>query len=199
MVRHRRFSLLDAMVFVVAVAVGLAMARPQFNNLFRPSVATAAAAGPAPPNTVVNNAQRILILVTQGATVVYPSVMCLAFANLFIACRQPRPPLRRTFGRPGLVACIAASTALLMSCVIQTPEIIGMTALMGYDRWSVNVWLRASHAVGFAVAGAWVTLAACGRWRPEHDGAGRLGRVIGLCLIIALVLEAASAWSSQLL
>jgi hypothetical protein len=134
---------------------------------------------------------------------VAPHLAALTIALLVLRMRSPRPPVRRLARQPGTVACMVASAVLLVvACWV------GMTTATGralefsehatkdlvHSRGSFSLYPSGRNLVvyadriGFAIAGAWLSLWLAGRWRSEPTWIDRLGRAMGwLWLILALV------------
>jgi hypothetical protein len=138
---------------------------------------------------------------------VAPHLAAGTIAVLVVRMRSPRPPLRRLVRQAGTVACMVALAVLLViACWV------GMTTAMGravefsehaiianavvhsrgsfalYPVTGRNLVIYADR-VGFAIAGAWLSLWLSGRWRPEPTWVDRLGRALGwLWLSFAVVL-----------
>jgi hypothetical protein len=190
----RPFCLADSMILVVAAAVGMAFNRVDWDI----SVPMA--------NQNLYEAIRCFVELTT------PYLAALTVASLAMLLRRPRPPLRRLFRSPGAVACTVATAALVLVACWAASATAASRAIM----FSQNVRLLPNRGgtgrggaisdpltgrllvvygdqVGFAVAGAWLSLMLAGRWRPERTWIDRLGRAVGWCWLgLAIVLWAHS-------
>jgi hypothetical protein len=195
--KHRPFRLSDAMMLVIAVAVGL----------WRNQVVWYAAF----PWTTV----KLHFSVEYALILVMPHVAATTVAVVAMRMTKPRPSFRRLGRQPGAVACLVASAALLLIALwFATTMMTGraltfsqnVTRLPGGSviasggvlrfpdtgRWLIVYGDR----VGFTVAGAWLYLSLAGLWRSESTWIDRLGRAMGWLWIILAV---APWWRSLLL
>jgi hypothetical protein len=196
----RRFTLLDAMLLVVAAAVGLTLARvtlPDQTSIKTPPtpVAPAYPAGVHSLPALIKLREILGSAVTASATV-SPSIMAFTIAVLFLRFRKPRPRSRLIFRHPGAMGCSAAFLALLIAILALTPTTLQSLGKPNFHGWMFNVWLIISRGAGMAVAGAWLTLAMSGQWRAAGDWIERMGQVLSVAWMLALLLEIALAWSS---
>jgi hypothetical protein len=197
---HRRFNLLDAMILIVAAAVGLALTRftlhdPNSNSA--PPTPTAPTVAPTSHSLpALVELRQIITTVVRSSVSVYPSIMTFTIATLFLRFRQPRPPFRLIFRQPGVVGCSAAVLALMVAILTLTPSTIHSYGYPNFHGWLFNVWLLVSRGAGMTIAGAWLTLSLGRRWRPEQSWVDRMGRVLSVAWIVALLLEIAAVWSS---
>jgi hypothetical protein len=186
--KPRPFGLTDAMMCVVAAAVGLWVNQRNWVSFV---------ARWQRPVDSHDTLEHVLDLVT-------PHLAAMTIAVFAVRMRAPRPPLCRLARQPGLVACAVALSALLViACWV------GVTTAMGravefsehatndfeHSRGSFVLYPLSGRnlvvygdRIGFAVAGAWLWLWISGRWRAEPTWVDRLGRVMGwLWLVLALV------------
>lgn len=89
--RGQRFTRLDAMILVVAAAIGLALARHALDYLLHPpspTVSTLPASSIAPsPLPHIRDAVRAT---TRGSTTMYPLILAFTFAGLILRFTHPR-------------------------------------------------------------------------------------------------------------
>src|SRR5262249_20666667 len=119
-----------------------------------------------------------------------PHLSAWTVAVLIMHLRPPRPSFGRLMRRPGAVACLASfAFALIIAGML---AIIAVEAnfvgpgerLIDLPRRPIMVYVVLyCKLIGIAVAGAWLALAASGRWRPEPTWIDRLGRALGLTWI----------------
>jgi hypothetical protein len=178
--KPRPFGLIDAMLVIAAVALGLWVNRNDWHSFrylwFGGSY---------------ERIQEVLSLVM-------PHLAAMTMALVAIRMRRPRPPLRRFFRSPGAVACTVATAALLViACwaasgiaagrVIQFSQNMTLFDNKGGhgrggtipDPFTGRLLVVCGDQVGFAVAGAWLSLFLAARWHPERTWIDRLGRAVG--------------------
>jgi hypothetical protein len=166
-VEQRRFTLLDAMVLVVATAGGFAAVRTFTAAIRRVQ-------GPGRPG--------LADWVALSTWVV--SFWMLALLALRLG--RPRPPLRRLGRQPGVAACIAGWLALSFQLLYMLPTLRGSRyGLPGL--YYIMMSADAISASG-AVAAAWATLVLSGRWRAAADWIDRSGRALGIFTIATALL-----------
>ena len=94
---------------------------------------------------------------------------------------------RRSFGQPGIVACLAAWAGSAWGGLAMVIT-IGLSQTRPRPGGAVApfwMWAREFLAgkmlgmTGLAVAAAWLGLALAGRWRRPEDWIDRLGRILG--------------------
>lgn len=152
---RRSLSIADGMIAIAAVAVAMVLVRATL---------------PIDPGS----AGRGRLLMT-GMMLLANFLAPLSFAIVAIRLRRPRPPFRRLARQPGFAACLAASAACVVVAIL-----LGILRVTSPKDDAVGFWMMASYFIPFAVLGAWVTLAAAGRWRrPAPGGVERLGWLIG--------------------
>jgi hypothetical protein len=177
--QSRSFGVADAMLVVVAVAIGLWV-----NRMDWPRIQAFRHFDPYDKIGVV-------------LEVVMPHVAVGTASLLGMRLRQPRPSFRRLARQPGTVACLVSTAALLLivgwiSTTMATGRLIEFSANM--SSWPPNgghgrggmfhyptgmAFVAYGDRVGFAVAGAWFALLLCGQWRSEPTWIDRLGRATG--------------------
>lgn len=188
----RRFTLLDAVVLIAAIAIGLAGVRGgwiEFPLLDRPDGGWTGLA-------VIGRIPLILLIVMPCFTTLNIAVLLLRF-------RRPRPRLRRLFLQPGAAACGAVfltwltlnGTGLMFVAI---DHIWGDVTLVR-DSTGVEETLSWSLMMGgpylfsaspsLAVLIAWSLLFSIGRWRAEPTWIDRVGRSMGIVwLLVGLAL-----------
>ena len=164
-----RFTLLDGMILIAALAPGFAVVRafvPRF--------------GSATPFPGIGR------LAWQGLAGSLP-VATTAMAGLAaVRLRRPRPPLRRLARQPGAMACVAVLIAA--APVALAPPMAYLfnlargrpTPPIPIDEVGPLLAISLTPACSFAVATAWTTLALNRRWRPEPGWIDRAGRALGV-------------------
>jgi hypothetical protein len=129
-------------------------------------------------------------------------------AVLVMRMRIPRPPCFRLARQPGTVACVVALAVIpVIACWVAVTTVTGRVVrfsehltiagihgnggTVGYPIYPFSGRFLVAYGdrIGFAVAGAWLSLGLAGCWRPEPTWIDRLGRAAGcLWLIATLVL-----------
>jgi hypothetical protein len=168
----RRFTLLDAMALIVALAIGLALARAWF----------VAIEGGVDEDEQIRPGLATFLLLPFAPTLV------------LLRLRRPRPRLQRLARQPGFQASLAACTATAYLAVRY-----GYCALL-YWRDHINWYPAVFEVRGLAITAvsvivAWVALAAHGI-RAEAGWLDRTGRVLGGSWIAAwAILDVWPAWT----
>lgn len=162
----RRFTILDAMILVAAVAGGLALGKTisgdaLFIGRFHPDWST-----------------RHIRYFLLGPTL----------AVLVLGLLRPRPPLKTLACRPGMAACLAATLATFVDAVFWAGYI-----LLNDPEKQLNIvsrfWRGCSKDVARAVPVVWLGLLLGRRWRPDATWIDRLGRLLGVLWVVACLVE----------
>jgi hypothetical protein len=167
--RSRPFTLGDAMIVIIALALGLAIARPGIGL-----VVDSIRSDPKYPFRTWAGAVslgRILNLLLLNFLVI------LQPAFLILRLRRPRAPLRSLIGQPGFAAC-AAPIAIFLA--ILPFELLPT----GIARQVMEI--AAQVLIVAAVPLAWVYLLVTRRWAPEPSWIDRAGRVLGAIWMICI-------------
>ena len=167
--QSRPFTLGDAMILVIALAMGLALARPVIRSLaFR--------IRSVPPNyfwtagNALKLGQTLCIIVLGFLFFLLPAFVILRLERL---C----PPLRSLIRQPGFAACAAPCAVFLASVPF---------ALFPASGLAGHVILEAERVVLIAAAPlAWVSLIATRRWYPEPSWIDRFGRILGALWMVS--------------
>ncbi len=178
--RCRRFSLLDAMILIVGVALVLASGgdnlAPLVTYSYRTFVAVAAHAAeireswPRFPVPVRDPLSQAVSLGMQFGAAVLPG---MAVIFIILRLRRPRPPWRTLLVQPGMVAALAIAFGLIW--------VTGLVHILLPDRLDAfaGPWI----VVGSTVTVAWSLLASLRRWTAEPGWVDRLGRALGVMAI----------------
>jgi hypothetical protein len=173
----RGFTIVDAMILAAATAGGCAWFRAVVINSWSHDF----------PESWH---ERIAV---KGILATSALLMAWSAAFLVIRLRQPRPRFRRLARQPGMVACSAATVAILYQLLWML--LVGMkwglqTAYTkGYLPSGKGVLSTVGAEAELWVAGAWLALALGGRWRSERSWIDRLGRILGLTWIMVKVIR----------
>ncbi|MFO0957103.1 MAG: hypothetical protein U0800_06500 [Isosphaeraceae bacterium] len=171
---RRPLSVSDAMILVVAVAVGLAQSRSYHATLV------------IHPDLDYYTIGRLTY--NQWAVLAVPALV--PFAPALVAVRLGRPwrPLRRTASEPGFTACVVIGLLWVASLVIG-PLIAAMPGPPFTSRLAGGGWLLVgssyamSASLGPSIAAAWAVQWLGGRWRPRANWCDRAGRALGIFFI----------------
>jgi hypothetical protein len=187
----RRFTVLDGMILVAAVACGLSLRREAHAAL--------------QPHTVMPYENRVESTTRRTIEAMFPFLATMTPAVLIMSLRRPRPRWRKLVRRPGMAACCAAILPLIVSLIelhrLAMP-LEGHTSdnlrsstgeLLCFCSWLAPVgqlYGDAGIRVGLWVAGAWLILALSGFRRRERSWINGLGRVVGIGWISILGMRA---------
>ncbi len=171
--RCRPFSLGDVMILIVAIALGLAVARPALSTIV-------IAIQQAPRDTIWSLARTIPL--ARFLTIVLLNFLgFLLPAFLVLRVRRPRPPPRLIVVQPGFAGC-AAPVALVLFFVplsLLAPAVMEQRIVM----------IAALGLIVAAVPLAWLALIATRQWAPEPSWIDRLGRGLAALWTLALPLH----------
>jgi hypothetical protein len=187
---HRRdFTVRDAIVLVMATAIGFALIRVSWDNFEgdfeRPEEGW--------------TAKEVLKHVPSAVEFVSPCLLPWTLAILGLRLLRPRPSLRRILLQPGFVACCAASISIAMTVggflftFITETFVRALPSDLSPDDYremllndllfDLTLMWASPLRVTYAVATAWLLLALGKRCRPEPSWIDRAGRIIGILWI----------------
>ncbi len=193
----RRFTLIDAMILIAAVAVGFAGVRAESGDHYHPTTAYILQESGKEYYPFLNARQTMpewsIWLRTAAAVVVKaaPVVAALTLALVVIRFRRPQPSIRRLIRQPGMVADLAALATLAVNLLLGSFQILmaatgqsGMSAPRFYANFALLFCQTFQLGmVGIAVLVAWMVLALSGRWRWERGWLDRAEFGIGLAWV----------------
>jgi hypothetical protein len=168
----RKFTLVDAIVLVAALAISLVEVR---RNLREDWFIYG--------DWSWDNARELSYGFNQVLSII---ALCLGCALCILRLRTPRPSLRRIFRQPGTAAC---ATVICYSLILM----IGVS-IDGWEFFSDVGWgeyfcymfsMLGGHALGGPVAGAWIVLWIGKVGRLEPSWIDRTGRVLGIYWIVS--------------
>jgi hypothetical protein len=165
----RRLVLLDGMIFIAAIAIGIAGGRARV-------------------------AQQRLPTGWWGGDALNGAIwvaLAWAVAIILIRLRPPLPRRRLLASQPGFMACIAMALTLaviviqailtdIIHLIFQGRSTTLFTTSAGFFQYLGD---RLSSTAVFSIAATWATLAVGRRWRPERSWIEWLGLLLGLYLI----------------
>ena len=164
----RPFGLADGMIFIVALGLGLALARP--------AIILIADAVRSDPRWRFQTLAGGISLIRMLNIVLLNFLFFLLPAFLIVRLRQPRPPLRSLIYQPGFIAC-----ALPVVIVLAALPLVALR-LDGSARELISLVLQVVLVVSAPLA--WIFLIATRRCDPEPSWIDRLGRILGALGII---------------
>ena len=156
---ERKFTLFDALLFVAAAALAMALVRT------KPYV-------PPLPDMIIKSIPVVLL--------------CANFYFIAIRLISPRPRGQHLWRQPGWIASISAFLPILLflirefACSIFDFHPYGF----GGSHWAdVKEFLydKLTSEAFRAVCACWTTLALSGVWRSEKGWIDRFGRTLGVC------------------
>lgn len=169
--RRRRITLADLLILIVAVAVGLALARTTIEGL----------RSQAPSRSGTARIKMYYIRGGQDLSACF--LVPLGAALLVIGRRGPGSTCRRFAREPGRLACLVATAGCAHYAALSSAQVaMGRLPLTPANVDRIMFAFAADAAQW--VAGAWLALALGRRWRPERDWVGRCGRALGVAWIV---------------
>ena len=176
----RRFGIADGLLLIAGLAAGLGFIRTVSPNL-TPGEVWDALVHPAEGWSL---RYAFAISGDLGVLVAIPFFAAFTPACLILHVIPPRPTWRQLRRRPGFVACLVATGAIVTIAVA--------TVLTTPSAWDTGTFFEdhvQSQLLGGAVAGtgslcAWLTMCVCGVRRPRPTWMDRLGRLLGIAWII---------------
>jgi hypothetical protein len=172
----RKFTLVDAMVLIAAIAASLMQVRHIFPNKSF-----------VPDEYSWYEVWQFGLVLNEMLSVV---ALCLSLALFILRLANPRPRARRLFRQPGMAACMVVvvySILLVASfCVYRLDQLtIRNAPLYAGD----VIGLLTSSTLGGAVAGAWIALWSSRAVRLEPSWIDRSGRALGAFWILGALLS----------
>jgi hypothetical protein len=168
--QSRPLTLGDAMILMLAVSLGLALARAGIVFLWNYVYSV-------PLNQFRTLIVALAILRTLN-TLLLNFLFFLLPAFLILRLKRPRAPLRSLILQPGFSACaavLAVFAASLPFVLIASDGLVGQGIEIGSQILLVAV-----------VPLVWVTLIATRRWNPEPSWIDRFGRVLGVLWMVCV-------------
>jgi hypothetical protein len=180
---NRRFTLIDAMIFIAASAPGFLHLKHCIDD---PILGANSQIGANSQKLGVN-----LMILYHYINFIIPFMLMMTIAVLIIRLRKPRPPCRRIFRQPGTMACFGAIAVVLLEAVGSLIA-YGMLAFDSSDGsfWAVAqeitdwAWMGERYweippRIGHVVGILWLVSILSRRWYPEPSWIDRLGRILG--------------------
>jgi hypothetical protein len=154
--------LADAMIFVIAFGLGLALARP--------AIVMIADAVRSDPRWRFQTLTGAVSLGRMLNIVLLNFLFFLLPAFLIVRLRRPRPSLRSLICQPGFVACATPVVIVLATMPLVLLPLSGLAEVIG---------IGAQVLLVVAAPLAWLFLIATRRWNAEPSWIDRLGRILG--------------------
>jgi hypothetical protein len=173
----RRFTVLDTIILVAAMAPGLAVLRARGLIFWAPR------GGGLPLILEYANLLPLAIL---------PFLMGLSAATLILGLFRPRLESLLLFRRAGRVGCAAAALGMAVDILpfLVSRAIGGWASGDGDLAHLAFVRLQFAWSVPVAIEGAWAALALGGRWRRRRGWVDGLGVRLGFAWIALHVVQA---------
>lgn len=177
-----RLSLGDVMILIASTGLSLALYILLDNGLFKGQRYFFGLFGPsAGSNTLdwisrIGGALSILLILFGGWTLVLPVLLLL----------RDRPSWRRLSRQPGISACLAVVTGMVVWAVVASSTLWLRDQIEGHPGWPPAFWIRSPVfdglivCAGISVAAVWMVQILTGRWRPDANGFDRVGRCLGV-------------------
>lgn len=169
---RRRFTLLDGMVLIAAIAAGLGAARVISQSHLGSNITSA------------GDAWTLLLLAAHWLVIAAPCAVSLSITLLVLRFVRPRPPRRRMFRQPGTVAILAGALCPLTSAWPSLPLILALSPASRSSDWDEVLAIIAVLQNGAAVAVAWTALRLAVRRRARRDWIERAGIALGAYWIV---------------
>ncbi len=166
--RSRPFGLADAMILIIAVGLGLALARP--------AITIIAYTLRADPHWRLQTVGGAIGLVRMLNIVLLNFLFFLLPAFLIVRLRRPRPALCSLIYQPGFVAC-----ALPVFIVLAT---LPLALIPSSGRAGEVIGIAVQILLVVTVPLAWVLLIVTRRWSAERGWIDRLGRILGVLAMV---------------
>ena len=216
-IRPRRFTLLDAMALIVAIAVGISITRSfgDFVNIRRSIGISFESNDHSPSNMAYRSATYSSDYIDRATATAFPPrskgemiylarqlafwpATCMAALSLATLGLGLGHALRLV-RRPGLVMAVAVAVAM-GAAAVRLPQLLSLkpNPLQLWRLWWSEFWVTVPRLAGFAVAVAWVTLALGGRWRAGGGWLDRLGVSLGATWIGMAMIDVGAAWFEAL-
>ena len=168
--RSRPFGLADAMVFIIALGLGLALARP--------AIVLIADAVRSDPRWRFQTVAGGVSLGRMLNIVLLNFLFFLIPAFLIVRLRRPRVALRSMICQPGFAACAAPVVVVLAAMPLT------IYPLRGSAGEAVELGIQVLLVTAAPLA--WAFLIATRQWNPEPSWIDRLGRILGVLGMISV-------------
>jgi hypothetical protein len=161
---RRPLSLADAMILIIALAFGLALARP--------AILLIGEAVRSDPRWRFQTLAGAVSLARMLNILLLNFLFFLLPAFLIVRLRRPRPALSSLIRQPGFVAC-AAPVAIVLGAM--PAALIPLSGLAGQViEIGIQVLLVAAAPM------SWILLIVTRQWNAEPSWIDRLGRIFGV-------------------
>lgn len=199
---QRRFTLLDAMIVLVAVAGVLMFERLYFEGAPEANAWFEVMPGYGMPITPRNGGWSAGNMMWYAPRWVLPMLPVAAVGSVYVLMSRLRPPRPRRWRlgtQPGFLASVSGTMAIGLA-VVQTAMWVVLEEGMEFEPWEPREYAvlgmmfcdnLVEFAPGYALFGiitTWLVMACCGRLKAEASWVDRTGRAVGvLWLLLALV------------
>jgi hypothetical protein len=207
--RIQPFTLRDALVLIMATAVGLATTRSLVDLQYVSTLVSGEIAGGARFGWVAaayspSDSPRPEALSHASywcQRIAFWPCPCLAtstIAALTLAFLRCDPPRKRLLRQPGILAGLAWIASFLVIAVASPPTVFQWSRPVPpfyWYGWWIQTWFALPKVAGFAVAISWLSLALSGRWAAVRGWPDRLGRLVGSCWIGLGTVRLLASWA----
>jgi hypothetical protein len=166
----RPFGLADAMTFIIALGLGLALARP--------AIVLIADTVRSEPRWRFQTMAGAVSLVRMVNIVLLNFLLFLISAFLVVRLRRPRVALRSMICQPGFAALASSVIVVLAGAPLSLLPLSGLAAEAIGNVFQLLLVVVAPLT--------WVFLIATRRWNPEPGWIDALGRILGFIWMICV-------------
>jgi hypothetical protein len=168
--QSRPFTLGDAMILLLALSLGLALARAGIVFLWNYIRSV--------PLVQFRTLVVALALLRTLNTLLLNFLFFLLPAFLILRLKRPRAPLRSLILQPGFAACAAVLAVFIASLPFVLLAPAGLAGQV--------IEIGGQILLVVAVPLVWVTLIVTHRWNPEPSWIDRLGRILGVLWMVCV-------------
>jgi hypothetical protein len=178
----RKIKIFDMMLLIVSIAISLWLSRSHLSPvLYALHQGFDSKIWAANPLHLSWNWGSLILRDLQ------PIAAVSTFTVLMLTFLQPRPCIRRVARRPGFMACLGATLAILVGGILNI-QTMGGTPAPGYRllQYTEAALLPHGSEPGLAIAACWLMLALMGRWRLVRNWIDRSGMALGVYWLVMI-------------
>lgn len=167
--QRRTVTLLDLLILIAATAAGLVLLRISVSGIRARTLSRSSGALIASYLTTIQ---------------VYPSCFLPPFglAIMALSFRGRTESIPKVVRRPGFIGCTVATAGVVAYSVVCSAQIA--LGKLSFDPAALSrVTSVFTLYAPLMIAGAWLSLALCGRWRAETNWVGWAGRIVSIAWI----------------
>jgi hypothetical protein len=184
----RRFGIADGLILIAGVAAGLGSFRALATDLTPQKIWDAFVR----PKEGWSLGYAFELIVELGVFIGIPFLAAWTPTCLVVQLTKPRALWRRLCRQPGFVACLIATTVIVLTVAASVTSVwfsIWAATSTSHDRF-IKVYLLGGILTGSGVLWSWATMRLCGVCRPRPTWTDRLGRLTGAAWVAIGVLSA---------